>query len=83
MARRIDDVVLAFFPRTICRGRGYGNAPFSFLGHPIHDGRSLVDLADLVDTSGVIQHPLCGGGLAGVNVRDNSDVSYFAFVFFL
>ena len=71
---RIDDVDAMVAPeRRRCRGRD-GDAPFLFLGHPVHRGRALMDLTDLVDLLRVEEDPLGDRGLAGVDMRDDSDV---------
>ena len=71
---RIDDVEAMIVPEAR-RGRGRdGDAPLLLLGHPVHRGRALVDLTDLVDLVRVEQDPLGDGGLAGVDMRDDADV---------
>ena len=71
---RIDDVEAMIVPEAR-RGRGRdGDAPLLLLGHPVHRGRALVDLADLVDLVRVEQDPLGDGRLAGVDMRDDADV---------
>ena len=71
---RIDDVDTMVAPER-GRGRGRdGDAPLLLLGHPVHRGRALMDLADLVDLLRVEEDPLGDGGLAGVDMRDDSDV---------
>ena len=45
------------------------------LGHPVHRGRAVVDLADLVVAARVVEDPLGGGGLARVDVRHDPDVA--------
>ena len=42
--------------------------------HPVHRGRALVDLTDLVGAAGVVEDALGRRRLTGVNVRHNSDV---------
>src|SRR4029078_391816 len=59
--------------RGRCRG-GDGDPPLLLLGHPVHRGRALMDLTDLVDLLRIEKDPLGDGGLAGVDVRDDSDV---------
>src|SRR4029453_17035006 len=50
------------------------DARLLLLGHPVHGRGALVDLADLVDLLRVEEDPLGHGGLAGVDMRDDSDV---------
>src|SRR5665213_707386 len=45
------------------------------LDHPVHGGRALVDLTDLVVLAGVVEDPLGGGGLARVDVGHDPDVA--------
>ena len=71
---RIDDVDSMIAPeRGRRRGRD-GDAPFLFLGHPVHRRRALMDLADLVDLLRIEEDPLGDGRLARVDVRDDPDV---------
>ncbi len=74
VAGRIDDVDARVLPEA-GRGRGRdGDAALLFLGHPVHRGRALMHLTDLVDLVRVEQDPLGDGGLAGVDMRDDADV---------
>ncbi len=77
VSRRIDDVDSMVPPETGRRGRGNRDAAFLFLFHPVHDGRSFMDLTDLVRNSGVEQNPFCRGGFAGIDVRHDADVPRF------
>jgi len=43
--------------------------------HPVHGGRALVDLADLVVDAGVEQDALSRGGLARVDMGHDPDVA--------
>ena len=71
---RIDDVDAMVAPeRGRRRGRD-GDAALLLLGHPVHRGRALMDLAELVDLLRVEEDPLGDGRLAGVDMRDDSDV---------
>jgi hypothetical protein len=49
---------------------------FTFLGHEIRDGGSIIDVAQAVGKAGVEQYALGCRCLACVNVGDNSDVTY-------
>src|SRR5690606_41845002 len=46
------------------------------LGHPVHVGRALVDLADLVRRARVEEHPLGERGLSRVDVGRDPDVPH-------
>ena len=75
---RIDDVDAMIAPEA-GRGRGGdGDAALLLLGHPVHRGRALMHLADLVDLLRVEEDALGDGGLAGVDVRDDADVPRLA-----
>src|SRR5438105_14231790 len=75
MTRRVDDVDLVIAPETGGRGGRDGDAALLLLFHPVHDGGSFVDLADLVADPGVEKDPLRGRGLARIDVRHDADVS--------
>ncbi len=78
---RVDDVdaVLVVLlvhaaPETGGRSRGDGDTPLLLLDHPVHDGRTVVDLPHLVGDPGVVKNTLRGGRFAGVDVRGDPDV---------
>ena len=75
---RIDDVDTMVAPERRRRGSRDRDAPLLLLGHPVHGGRALMDLTDLVDLLRVEEDPLGDGRLAGVDVRDDSDVPRLA-----
>ena len=71
---RIDDVDLVVVPEA-GRGRGGdGDAALLLLRHPVHRGRALVDLAELVDLLRVEEDSLGHGRLARVDVGNDPDV---------
>jgi hypothetical protein len=74
MARGVDDVDPGVLPQAGGGGRGDRDAAFLLLGHPVHDGGALVDLAHLVGLARVVEDALGGGGLAGVDMRHDPDV---------
>ena len=72
---RVDDVDAVIGPLT---GRGRGrdrDAALLLLLHPVHRGRALVDLTDLVRATGVVEDPLGGRRLTGVDVRHDADIA--------
>ena len=71
---RVDDVDSMVVPVTGGGGRGDRYATFLLLSHPIHDGRTLVDLAYLVGDAGVVEDTLRRGRLPGVDVGHDADV---------
>ncbi len=72
---RVDDVHLRVAPDDGRGGRGDGDAALLLLRHPVHHGRALVHLTDLVGLAGVVQDALGGRRLAGVDVRHDADVA--------
>ncbi len=75
VARGVDDVDPVVPPHAGGGGRGDGDAPLLLLHHPVHGGRALVDLADLVVATGVVEDPLGRGGFARVDVGHDPDVA--------
>jgi len=72
---RIDNVDTMVAPERGGGGGRDGDAPLLLLGHPVHRGRALVNLADLVDLLRVEEDALGDRGLAGVDVGDDPDVA--------
>ncbi len=75
VAGRVDQVDGVIPPDSGGRGRGDRDAALLLLLHPVHRGRALVDLADLVIDTGVEQNPLGGRGFARVDMRHDPDVA--------
>ena len=75
VAGGVDDVDGVVTPDAGGRGGRDGDAALLLLLHPVHGGRALVDLTDLVVDAGVEQDPLGGRGLARVDVRHDPDVA--------
>ncbi len=75
VAGRVDDVDLVALPLSGGRGGRNRDAALALLLHPVHDGRALVDLADLVSAAGVVEHALGHGRLAGIDVGDDADIA--------
>src|SRR3954451_1659534 len=71
----IDDVDGVAEPARRGSGRGDGNAAFLLLLHPVHGGRALMALTDLVVDAGVEQDALGGRGFARVDMRHDPDVA--------
>jgi hypothetical protein len=72
---RVDDVDAVILPLRGGRGRGDRDAALLLLLHPVHHGRALVHLADLVRAAGVVEDALGRRRLTGVDVRHDPDVS--------
>ena len=77
VAGRINDIDLMLVPVAGNGRRGNGDAPLTFLRHPVGDSRPFVYLADLVRETRIVQDALAHRGLAAVNVGDDADVSRF------
>ncbi len=73
--RGVDDVDRVVVPDTGRGRRGDRDAALLLLGHPVHRGRALVDLTDLVVDPGVEEDPLGGRGLARVDMGHDPDVA--------
>lgn len=71
----VDDIDPVVSPRARSGGSHYCDATRLLLFHPVRRGRSLVPLADLVTLPSVEKNALSGCGLAGVDVRHNTDVA--------
>ena len=63
-------------PEDRGRGGGDGDAALALLGHPVHHGVAVVDLAQLVGEARVEQDALGGRRLAGIDVGHDADVPY-------
>ena len=77
MARRVDDVNTQVVPEAGGGSGGDGNAALLLLLHPVHDGSALVHLTHLVRDPRIVEDPLRGGRLAGINVGHDADVASF------
>jgi hypothetical protein len=75
MARRVDDVDAVIAPEAGGGRRGDGDAALLLLLHPVHGGRALMDLAQLVRAAGVVEDALGRGGLAGIDMGHDADVA--------
>jgi hypothetical protein len=77
VAGRVDDVDAVVAPGGGGGGGGDGDAALALLLHPVHRGGAVVHLAHAVDAARIEQHPLGQGGLAGVDMGHDADVSIF------
>ena len=82
MPRCIDDIDAVFVellihptPEAGCSGRRNGDASFLLLRHPVHSCRAVMNLANLVGDSRVVENTLGRRRLSGVDMRHDSDVS--------
>ena len=75
VAGRVDDVDAVVGPLAGRRGGRDRDAALLLLLHPVHRGRALVDLTDLVGAAGVVEDALGRRRLTGVDVRHDPDVA--------
>mmetsp|Transcript_16906 Transcript_16906/g.45368 ORF Transcript_16906/g.45368 Transcript_16906/m.45368 type:complete len:533 (+) Transcript_16906:948-2546(+) len=75
VARGVDNVDTSVLPESRGGGSGDGDAALLLLGHIVHGGGAVVDLADFVGLAGVVEDTLGGGGLAGVDVGHDANVA--------
>ena len=75
VAGRVDDVDPVAFPLGGGGCGGDRDAALLLLLHPVHHGRALVHLADLVRAAGVVEDALGRRRLTGVDVRHDPDVA--------
>src|SRR5690606_24091812 len=78
----VDDVEAVLFTLAVVgapegrgRRRGDGDAALLLLLHPVHRRGAVVHLADLVRLAGVVEDALGRGGLAGVDMRHDTEVA--------
>ena len=75
VAGRVDDVDPVILPEARRRGGRDGDAALLLLHHPVHRGRALVHLADLVVDPGVEKDALGRRRLTGIDVGHDADVA--------
>ena len=79
VTRRVNnvdsDTLSRAHPESSGRRGGNCDSPLALLLHPVHRRRAFVHLAELVRHAGIKQDAFGRGGLAGVNVRHDSDVA--------
>ena len=75
VAGGVDDIDANVFPETGGSGRGDGDAALLLLRHPVHRRRAFMDLTDAVRASCIEQDALRRGGLTGIDVSHDADIS--------
>ena len=75
VAGGVDDVETLAVPERGGRGRRDGDAALLLLLHPVHRRGTFVHFADLVALAGVIKDALGGRGLAGIDMRHDTEVA--------
>src|SRR6202012_5122034 len=61
-------------PEAGRRSRGDRDPSLLLLLHPVHDGRALMDLADLVALPCIVENPLGRSRLPGIDVGHDADI---------
>ena len=73
----IDDVYAVTFPVAGGSSGGNGNTTFLFLFHPVHGSCAIMNFADLMVYTGIIQDTFRGCGFTSIDVCHDADVSCF------
>ena len=63
-------------PKAGCRGGGNRNPPLPLLLHPVHYRVAGMHLADFMRNASIEKHPLGNGGLAGINMGNDTYISH-------
>src|SRR6201999_2406480 len=71
----VDDVQTLAAPERAGGSRSDGDAALLLLLHPVHRRGTFVHFADFVPLAGVIQDALGGRGLAGIDMRHDTEVA--------
>ena len=74
MSRRVDDLDQVILPRTLSDRAGDGDAVRLLLGLVIHVGGAVMNLANFMGRTCIVQHPLGQRGLARVDMCRDTDV---------
>ena len=74
VAGSIDQVEFIALPLKVGGRRSNGDSTFLLFLHEIHGGLAIMNLTKLVDLAADLQHPLCDGGLAAIDVGYDPDV---------
>ena len=84
VARCVDDVdtvglelLVGAGPEAGGGSGGDGDTTLLLLHHPVHGGRTLMGLADLMVDTGVVQNPLSSRRFTGINVSHDANISGF------
>jgi hypothetical protein len=75
VAGGVDDVQALAVPERGGRSGGDRDATLLLLLHPVHRRGTFVHFADLVALAGVIKDALGGRGLAGIDMRHNTEIT--------
>src|SRR6201999_634665 len=75
VTRGVDDVDAVVFPETGGRSGRDRDAALLLLLHPIHGGHAIMDFADLMRATGVIEDAFRSRGFTGIDVSHDADVT--------
>src|SRR5206468_10983087 len=75
VAGSVDDVQALAGPEGGRRSRGDRDATLLLLLHPVHRRGTFVHFADLVALAGIIEDALGRRGLAGVDMRHDTEIT--------
>ena len=82
VARSINNVdtvgvvlLLGTFPHAGSCSGSNRNTTFLLLNHPVHSSGSVVDFTDFMGLTGIEQDTFRGGGLTGINMCHDTDIS--------
>jgi hypothetical protein len=75
MSGSIYDIDLRIIPVAGGRSACDGNSPVLLLLHPVHGGLTVIDFADAVAFSGIVENPFGGRGLSGINMGHDAYIS--------
>ncbi len=75
VAGSVNNIDPNIAPGAGCGGGSDGDAALLLLLHPVHGGSAFVDLSDAMRLSRIKQDALGRGGLAGIDVGHDADVS--------
>ena len=71
----VNDVDLVLAPKASRGGGRNGDAALLLLLHVVHGGGAVVYLAHAMQPPGVVEDAFGRGGLAGIDMRGNTDVA--------
>jgi hypothetical protein len=75
MSGRIDDVNFGIPPVTGGHRRCDRDASFLLLGHPVHDGFTVMDFAHFIGFAGVKKDSFAYSCLARIYMSDDTNIS--------
>ena len=75
MSGSIDQIDAISLP-LCCHGGGNDcDSAFAFLGHPVGDGRAVINISEAISFAGVKQNPLGSSSFTCVNMGNYADIT--------